>query len=144
MQTQRHVTVAEVDADGTVVRVSGTAALVAPDVAVMRVVNRETVPVLPLVVLVPVAAGGGKDEHHTTPVSEVAPAVDGRPYVALRLAEQCDPGLVDRQESAALERMLTVEPGVGTTARDESMDLDPAASLSARRENWLCRIFRIC
>lgn len=92
MQTQRHVTVAEVDAGGTVVRVSGTAALVAPDVAVMRVVNRETVPVLPLVVLVPVAAGGGRDEHHTITVSEVAPAVDGRPYVALRLAEQCDPG----------------------------------------------------
>ncbi|MDO5741216.1 MAG: hypothetical protein Q4P07_13820, partial [Ornithinimicrobium sp.] len=72
MQSRKHVQVVEVDANGSIRRSLGPAFLVSPDVVVMRVVNRDSTPTLPLHVLVPVAAGGDRDEH--TPIKKIWPA----------------------------------------------------------------------
>lgn len=95
---ESQVTVVAVDGDGSSGRPVGTAELVTPEVALMQLDNREsTLPQLPLRVLVPAAAGGGRGEHNNpigssgsskggVDVAKVHPAEDGSAYAVLELS----------------------------------------------------------
>ena len=126
VQMDREVTVVEVDVDGSSGRPLGVARLVAPDVAVLRLGNREPMPSLPLRVLVPAAAGGGRDEHLEVDVVDLQEAVDGSAQVAVVLARPVEvPTGVAPGPSARTVTAGTVERASG----------DP----------WWCRLFpRAC
>ncbi|WP_151526751.1 hypothetical protein [Serinicoccus kebangsaanensis] len=128
MQFRGHVRVVEGDAEGHSGRTLGQAELVTPEHAVMRVGDREPTPSLPLhVVLVPVAAGGDRDEHDRIDVVEVLTAQDGERMIALRLAR-----------AVALAR-----PGRATPA--SSMQLVSMDADRATTDNWFCQMFpRFC
>lgn len=156
VQFREHVRVVAGDAEGHSGRTLGQAELVTPKCAVMRLGVREPTPSLPLhVVLVPVAAGGGRGEHDTTTagpqtgrdgqqalaaprtiaVVEVLPSEDGSGDVALKLAEGAF-GRVSARSSGA-------RSGSGSSASPTQV-----ASLApqlAGIDNWLCRKFpRFC
>lgn len=114
---EQHVQVHRVDDDGSTGAAIGPAVLVTQHLAVMEVANREAMPSLPLRVLVPVAAGGGRDEQQS--VTEVHLAQDGSARVALVLeAVEADP------EGTA----HSVSAGPGTGSRP---DAPP----------WWCKVF---
>ena len=109
----------------------GPAVLVAPDVAVIPVDARGSTPEHPLQVLVPVAAGGDRDEPVN--VVEIVPAVDGQPLVALRLERACG-GQIDEQ---GVRRLMSRSDGKAT--------IDQASTAGKNfTGSWLCRVFRIC
>lgn len=129
VQQGQQVDVVQVDDDGSSGRSLGTAELVTADVAVMSLGNREPRPQLPLRVLVPAAAGGGRDEQHTSrgqeiDVQQVHDAVDGSAYVALQLTEPA-PG-------------WTAARGAGP-ARDGSVTAGSERPPSTDR--WYCHLF---
>lgn len=109
----------------------GPAVLVAPDVAVIPVDARGSTPEHPLQVLVPVAAGGDRDEPVN--VVEIVPAVDGQPLVALRLERACG-GQIDEQ---GVRRLMSRTDGKATIDQASTAGLNFTGS-------WLCRVFRIC
>lgn len=142
MQSQNLVTVVEVDADGAAAREIGAAALVAPTIAVMRVANREAQPALLLRVLVPVAAGGDRDGY--LDVTEVRPAENGRPYVALRLGAEAPAELVDEESALALARAIDPGSAASMTSAGPGQGKMGPTSAETASDHWLCRIFRIC
>lgn len=132
VQQGSQVEVVEVDDDGGAGRSLGSAALVTPDVAVMAVGNREPAPSLPLRVLVPAAAGGGRDEHDTRAghggaleidVLRVHAAADGSDHVALELASPAPATLT--------EEALLRSTGPRTVG---------LADLQADENRWWCKI----
>lgn len=123
----RAVKVVEVDVDGGCGHPIGVAQLVAPDVAVMRLGNREPMPSLPLRVLVPAAAGGGRDEHLEVDVADLEVAVDGSPQVALLLARRVGAPVSDVEERSG--RIGIMQGDVAQATGDP----------------WWCRVFpRMC
>lgn len=135
-QRESRVQVVEGDANGSASRSIGSAVLVSPDVVVMSVANREAAPSLPLHVLVPVAAGGDRDEHIN--VTEVCPAGDGQQLVALRLEKPCAAELLD---GAATARLMGAAP---MSAGHALMTQDGGDLTTTGVGDWLCKIFRIC
>lgn len=89
--------VVEVGDDGSNGRTLGSAVLVSSDVAVMRLDGRASIPGLPLRVLVPAAAGGGRDEHNTreVEVAQVHKAADGSAHAVLILASPVPSDRID-------------------------------------------------
>lgn len=114
--------VVEVDGDGSIGRTLGSAVLVSSDVAVMRLDDRASMPALPLRVLVPAAAGGGRDEHHTrqVEVAKVHEAADGSAHAVLILASPVPPGRVVGRPS----------PRAGSDG-----------SVAQNGEGWWCKIW---
>lgn len=112
---QGEVNVSRVDDDGSTGLALGQAVLVDPTVAIMRLENRDSTPTLPLRVLVPAAAGGGRDEHATpVDVAEVHPADDRSPHAVLILAEPVPTG-AHRQLGGAQPLVGTSTAGAATT-----------------------------
>lgn len=109
----------------------------------MRLGVREPTPSLPLhVVLVPVAAGGGRDEHDTTTGRRLHPDHDEH-----RLAERTiDVVEVLPAEDGTGDVALRLASGVPDPVLASSVSATPAqlASLSAGlvlSDGWICRKF---
>lgn len=128
------VQVARVDGDGGVGQPIGTAELVTRDVAVMETGNRGPEPMLPLLVLFPVAAGGDREER-TIWVTEIVPAEEGAPYVALKLAE---PAPAEGVLGAFDDETDPMGRG-GSLARTVSQVTATAEPRICRWFPWICR-----
>lgn len=135
MQSRKHVQVVEVDANGSIRRSLGPAFLVSPDVVVMRVVNRDSTPTLPLHVLVPVAAGGDRDEH--APIKKIWPATTDEGLWALELQA---PLQVTPEDVTPVEKLQSLLSRPGPTSLSAQTEVDGTLG----RVDWLCRVFRLC
>lgn len=147
-----YVEVVEGDDDGDAGRVIGQGVLVAPDVVVLALDDRASIPSLPLHVLVPVAAGGGRGEHLRERVIELEAAEEDLPLVAVRL-ERVAPVPVPEQVEppASLRAALRWDAGApghrSGRARDRAQVhglVGEGGSLAAA-DGWFCRVFpRLC
>lgn len=95
MQTQGTEFVVEARDSESSGRSVGSATFVGLNIAIMRVGHRDPTPALPLHVLVPVAAGGDRDEQRmdrdstsAVEVLRVHPAADGSDHLVLELDGQ--------------------------------------------------------
>ena len=132
------------DADGDAGQALGQGQLVASDLVVLVVDDRASAPALPLHVLVPVAAGGDRDEHIN--VAEIEQAPEGVPCVGLQLERPAqvtltgEPALPEALRPS-LERLddQRLDDGGGRLSSIASGLL--GGREAARRDPWFCKFF---
>lgn len=141
--TENAIAVVEGDADGDAGRTIGHGLLVASDRVLLVTDDRASVPALPLHVLVPVAAGGGRGEHIN--VTEVVPSEGDAPCVGLEL-ERAVPDGVEIPDLS--EPPAALQPFVADDLGDQRLGGGPPAAamglLGGERRGhggWLCKMF---
>ncbi|MFK5582858.1 MULTISPECIES: hypothetical protein [unclassified Serinicoccus] len=129
MQSSRHVHIVVGGDDGTSGRTLGLAEVISSDVVVMRLGDREPIPTLPLhAVLVPAAAGGGRDEH--IPVAEVILPDGEISCVALRLGRP----LPAADGSSSVTTLSMSSKHIGRVA-------EAGGGVHAKDNPWYCKVF---